>query len=443
MSVIVVGGGWAGLAAAVTLAEHRVPAVLLEGAKQLGGRARCAPFADQTVDNGQHLMVGAYTELLRLLTAVGVNHQTAFKRVPLAMDVRGLAHDRMLLLTPRIPAPLNLIVGLLSAHGPRLRESIRALQFCTALARNHWETEPNVSVEALLIHHRQAGRLTRLLWEPLCLAALNTPIRDASARHFARVLGDTFGQGKGRSDFLIPRVNLGELFPEPAMAYIEQHGGSVKLQQRVTGLTLLDDKIVGVTANDGIKLSAKHVILATSASGCQRLLAPHAPLAETATRLGRLEYEPITTVYLQYPPTVRLNREVIGISGGLSQWLFDRRVTGQPGLMAVVISATGRHSKMSHADLASMVSGELVRLYPRWPAPLRKLVIEEKRATFACRVGVDEIRPQCQTPVKGLLLAGDFTATGYPATLEGAVRSGVRAAKSVLADLATQEPPGG
>jgi len=435
MSVIVVGGGWAGLAAAVTLAEHRVPVVVLEGAKQLGGRARCAAFANQTVDNGQHLMVGAYTELLRLLNVVGMNHQTAFKRVPLALDIRGLARDRMLLVTPRVPSPLNLMTGLLTAHGLKLRESIRALRFCTSLARNRWEADANISVEALLIHHRQTGRLSRLLWEPLCLAALNTPLRDASAKHFVRVLGDTFGQRKNHSDFLIPRVNLGEIFPEPAMAFVEQHGGSVKLQQKATELTIRDDCIVGLIANDSIKLSAKHVIVATSATACQRLLAPHTLLNETALKLSQLSYEPITTIYLQYPPTVRLGREVIGIAGGLSQWLFDRRVAGQPGLMAVVISASGRHSSMSHSDLADVVAGEIVRLYPRWPAPMQKLVIEEKRATFSCRTGVDEFRPQNQTAVEGLWLAGDFTDTGYPSTLEGAVRSGIKAAQGVLADL--------
>lgn len=435
MSVIIVGGGWAGLAAAVTLAEHRVPVTVLEGAKQLGGRARCAPFAKHTVDNGQHLMVGAYTELLRLLTVVGMEHNAAFKRVPLALDVRGLSRDRLLLLTPRIPSPLNLMTGLLTAHGLSLRESIRALKFCTALARGRWEADPNISVEALLIHHRQTGRLTRLIWEPMCLAALNTPIRDASALHFVRVLGDTFGKRKGNSDFLIPQLNLGALFPEPAMAYVEQHGGSIKLLQKVTDLQIRDAQISGVIANGGVALAADHVIVATSPTACQRLLAPHPGLDDIATQLGNLTYEPITTVYLQYPPTTRLGRDVIGIAGGLGQWLFDRRIAGQPGLMAVVISATGRHSAMSHADLANTVAGEIVRLYPRWPAPLEKLVIEEKRATFACKVGVDAFRPLSQTPIKGLWLAGDFTHTGYPATLEGAIRSGIGAAHGVLHEL--------
>lgn len=439
MSVLIVGGGWAGLAAAVTLAEHRVPVTVLEGAKQLGGRARCAPFAKHTVDNGQHLMVGAYTELLRLLTVIGMDHNAAFKRAPLALDVRGLSRDRMLLLTPRIPAPLNLLAGLLSAHGLSLRESIRALKFCTALRRGRWEADPNISVEALLIHHRQTGRLTRLIWEPLCLAALNTPIRDASALHFVRVLGDTFGKRKGNSDFLIPKLNLGALFPEPAMAYVEQRGGSIKLLQKATDLQISDEKVAGVVTNAGA-IAADHVIVATSATACQRLLAPHLGLAEIANQLSKLTYEPITTVYLQYPPTTRLGREVIGISGGLSQWLFDRRVAGQPGLMAVVISATGRHSTMSHADLANTIAGEMVRLYPRWQAPLEKLVIEEKRATFACTVGVDALRPKSQTPIKGLWLAGDFTDTGYPATLEGAVRSGVAAAHGVLQQMGTLKP---
>jgi predicted NAD/FAD-dependent oxidoreductase len=165
---------------------------------------------------------------------------------------------------------------------------------------------------------------------------------------------------------------------------------------------------------------------------CRRLLAPHPALAGIATELAQLRQEPITTVYLRYPEDVGLDSHMQGLLDGLGQWIFDRRIAGHPGLIAVVISGRGEHLMLDNGTLSNQIGAELARLHPDWPAPLASRVIREKRATFAATVDVDRHRPVTTTPTPGLWLAGDFTATGLPATLEGAVLSGQRAAVAIL-----------
>lgn len=429
-NVLVVGGGWAGLAAAIELTRHGIPVTLLEAARQLGGRARCVPFNDLRIDNGQHLMIGAYESMLRLMVTVGVDPEAMFLRQPLDLHMRALEAPELRVRTRKLPAPLHLAWALATVRGLPPRERLQLLRFSHRLLRNKIVLDEDISAQALLLGERQGARVIGALWEPLCLAAMNTPLAEASAQLFLEVLRRSFVTEANHSDLLIPKDDLGVLLPEPALDFIERNGGTVLLNHRVRHLLIDNDVCRGVAWRGG-ELAGRRVILAVHPVMCRRLLAPHPALAGIAAHLARLRQEPITTVYLRYPESVTLGSPLQGLQDGLGQWIFDRRVAGHPGLIAVVISGRGEHLALDNNALGARIQAELARLHADWPAPLALRVIREKHATFAATPGVDALRPTTATPIAGLRLAGDFTATGLPATLEGAVISGLRAAQAV------------
>jgi squalene-associated FAD-dependent desaturase len=429
--VVIIGGGWAGLAAALELAAHDIPVTLHEAAPQLGGRARNAPFGALTVDNGQHLLIGAYRETLRLLAMMGAAESALFLRRRLRLRVVE-GNEGLLMQAPLLPAPLHLAWAQLTAGGLTFSERLGALAMSLRLMAGGFTLAQDISVSALLVQQRQGERINRRLWEPLCLATLNTPPDRASAQLFLRVLQESFVRRRHDADLLIPREPLGTLFPQRAADFLQRHGATVQLRQRAEALHLNGERLEAVTVA-GQRLPCRDLILATAPRAAGRLLAGHPPLLALQGQIAALGSQPITTLYLQYPPEHCLEEPMVGMSGTLSQWLFDRRLCGQPGLIAVVISAEGEHDGWDNERLTGQVLAELAYQFPHWPPPLSSRVIRERHATFDCRVGVEARRPANATPVQGLWLAGDYTATGLPATLEGAVRSGVQCARRLIA----------
>ena len=423
VNVAVIGAGWAGLAAAVALTQSRIPVTLFEAARHLGGRARTVEIEGAALDNGQHILIGAYRETLRMMRAVGADPERLLARQPLQIEYPG----KFSLRAPRLPAPLHLAAALQTARGLSWGERIAALRFMARLRADGYRIAADMPVAGLLAQHRQTGALARYLWEPLCVSALNTPPASASAQIFLNVLRDGLDGGSGASDFLIPRTDLGKLFPEPAAAFVRANGGTVHLGTPVRALA---------QDADGFALDARperysHAILATGPHQVDPLLAQFELLAATRRSVAALEYEPIYTCYLQYPPQVSMPQPMTGFDGGYIQWIFDRgRLNGTAGLLAAVISARGTHQDNSQEMLAGAIHRELADFLPALPAPLWTRVIAEKRATYSCRPGV--ARPDNLTAVERLYLAGDYTEGDYPATLEAAVRSGISAARRVL-----------
>jgi squalene-associated FAD-dependent desaturase len=429
--VVIVGGGWAGLSAAVELARHEIPVILLESAKQLGGRARSVNVHGLHLDNGQHMLLGAYESTLDVLRTLGVNEDEVLERQPLSLRWYWPGKKTVRLRTPPLPAPLHLAWGLLSAKGLSLRDRLAALKFSRAMERSNFSLAEDCSVLTLLQKYRQSPTLIKAIWEPLCLGALNTQIHEASAQIFLHTLGNSFNHTRSDSDLLLTRTDLGSILPGPALDFIESRGGSVRLGQRVTGLRLDADGIAGVELR-GDKVAARQVILATPHIITRRLCKPHAPLQALNEQLERLEPRPICTVYLQYSEDTRLGHWMHGSLDTAAQWTFDRHLYGQPGLMAVVISGDGPHNQLDNEALCDTIERELAEQFPRWPKPLSRHVIREKRATFASTVNINRYRPAAQTAINGLWLAGDYTDVGLPATLEGAVRSGLNSAQQVI-----------
>ncbi|MEO7726125.1 MAG: hydroxysqualene dehydroxylase HpnE [Burkholderiales bacterium] len=423
--VAVIGGGYAGMAAAATLAERRVAVTVFEAAGELGGRARRVIYRDVALDNGLHILIGAYAETLRLIELVNPAHTQALLRMPLAWHVQSEFHLR----AARLPAPLHLLSGLLRAEGLSLAEKFSAARFLAALRAKRYSLEQDISVELLLKQHDQSEKLRRVLWRPLCVAALNTPPAGASAQVFLNVLRDSLDTTRAASDLVLARVDLTALFPDPAATFVERHGGKVLRAQRVTAIDPAADAFEVAANNERTRFS--HVICAMSPHQVNAFLIGITALSEIAAAIERLQYQPIHSVWLQYPTSVKLPFPMLGLTQGVVHWAFDREVLcGQRGLIGAVISAAGEHQQLTQDELGLRVHRELQQQVGNLPDPLWTRVIAEKRATFACTPGVR--RPPQVTPLKNFYLAGDYTASDYPATIESAVRSGITCARHIL-----------
>ncbi len=419
--VAVVGGGWAGLAAAVTLAERGVRVTVFEASRSLGGRARRVSIDGIDLDNGQHVLIGAYRETLRLMRQVGADPDELLLRLPLELRYADGFHLR----APRLPYPLNLLSALLRAKGLDLAQSFGALRFMASLRARKFRIEPDCSVARLLDDHGQSGALRARVWEPLCVSALNTPVEHASAQVFVKVLRDGLTGAREASDLLIARTDLGRLFPEPAAEYVKARGGTVELGTPVRRVARVPG---GFRLNDAGTFSC--VVIACGPHQAAQLLVQLPALDEALSAINAFAYEPIVTCYLKYPESVSLPAPMLGFSGGIAQWVFDRgRLSGPKGLLAAVISASGAHEQLTKEELTARIEIELKASLGKLPSPQWSQVITEKRATFSCTPAL--VRPEAFTAVRGLVLAGDYVASEYPGTLEAAVRSGIAAATAV------------
>ncbi|EXI64456.1 MAG: 15-cis-phytoene desaturase [Candidatus Accumulibacter adjunctus] len=430
MRAAVVGGGWAGLAAAVELAQAGFRVTVFEASRQLGGRARSVELHGHRLDNGQHILVGAYHETLRLMRTVGADPERLLRRLPLELRFPGSLPRPFRLRLPQLPPPLHLAAGLLAAAGPTLSEKLAAARFLRALQRKGYRVPESDSVAELLDRHGQRGALRSHLWEALCLAALNTPPAAASARIFANTLRDSLGSGRAATDLLLPAADLDQLLPAAAATFIRRHGGEIRNGCRIRRIEA-GPAVLGEAFDCAV--------LAVAAQHAPALLAGHRATAELAQTLADYRFEPIATAYLGFPPQVSLPLPMLGLAARTStdvgQWVFDRgALCGTAGILAFVLSAHGPWQELDNATLTARLAGQLAATLRRsLPPVLWQQVIREQRATFSCRPGL--ARPGARTALAGWWLAGDHACADYPATLEAAVRSGVAAAREIRASL--------
>ncbi len=422
--VAIIGGGYGGMAAAIEATSLGAQATVFETAKILGGRARRIEYRGTTLDNGQHILSGAYSELLRLMALVGVGER-AVRRVPLTLTMP----PHFSLRAPKLPAPFHMAVALLRASGLTWGERIALAKMIRALKAQRFQVNPSLTVAALLAQHAQSTNLIHYFWQPLTISALNTPIHTASAQVLANILRDTLASGRAASDLLLPQVDLSALFPDPAARWLAAHGGVVHAGKRVTAITpaSLGLRVVAEDISDVFDT----VILAVGPHQLDEIALPIPGPAAFA-------YEPIYTVYLKYPVPVPLAHPMLGRPHGVTQWWFDRAALSPigeqtQGLIAGVISASGAHQALSNDEIAKASHRELTELVGTLPEPSWHKVIAEKFATFACTTGLH--RPAAETSHAQIFLAGDYVANDYPATLEGAVRNGTAAAKLACAAI--------
>ena len=435
-SVAVIGGGWAGLAAAVRAVQagHRV--TLFEMAQQLGGRARSVPWAghdgSEALDNGQHILIGAYRRTLDLLRTVGGREHELLQRRPLELrfaDGRGFA-------LPRGPAWIAFVRAVAGCVGWTWQDRSALIRTAAGWALDRFRCDPALTVDALCRGLPQPVR--ELLIDPLCIAALNTPAHEASAQVMLRVLQDAIFGGRGAADLLLPRCALGDLLPAPAARWLSSHGADLRIGQRVPSLAA--DRALRAE-NEGVSPRWRvgsdlfdAVVLATPPAEAARLSAPLAP--QWAAQAQALRYEPIATVYIECrggrlpaPMTALLE------SGARpAQFAFDHGALGGPeGRFAFVVSGAAAWVERGTGALAAAVLDQARTALPAgtWPATPRLLkVLVERRATFRCTPALQ--RPIAQI-APGLVAAGDYVAGPYPATLEGAVRAGEAAVQALSA----------
>ena len=412
-TLAVVGGGWAGLAAAVraTQAGHQV--TLLEMAAQLGGRARGVEVDGLPLDNGQHILIGAYTQTLALMASVGADVASLLDRRPLELrypDGRGL---RM----PPGPPWLGFGLAVMRCKGWTWRDRWALVHAAAGWAVAGFRCDPGLNVDSLCRSLPPAVR--KLLIDPLCVAALNTPAPQASAQVLLRVLRDALFSGSGSADLLLPRRPLSQLLPEPAARWLQAQGATLRLNTRAQ-----DMRRDGTAWQiDGERFDA--VVLACTAAEAARLTQTLAP--GWSAQAASLRYEPIVTVYLRWPG-VRLPAPMMALQEGAdapAQFAFDHGALGAtPGVIAMVVSgaapwverglpATGQAALRQAVAAFSGAGGN------GEPQVLR--VLAERRATFCCTPSLS--RPPA-TVAPSLVAAGDYIAGPYPATLEGAVRAG-------------------
>lgn len=432
MKVTVIGGGWAGLAAAVSLSQHGCSVTVIEASRQLGGRARAIQFGDNQVDNGQHIMLGAYCRLLEYLDLIGVEENKVLRRLPLDLKFGNRNSTRFHLRAPKLPAPAHLLFGLLGAKGLKLFDRFAVLKVVISMRLSSFKLPEDIPLKTYLEQHGQTKNNMLFLWQPLCISVLNTPIETASTELFLNVIRDAFFGKNSDSDMLLPIGHLNACFPDPAMEYIEAKDGAISLGERVESITIENDAIKSINTKKGVS-EVSNIVIATSPEHAHTILKDHKQLDDITNVLGSLKSLPITTLYLRYPEPVSLDRDFTGFLNCHTQWLFDRdRLTGDACVLAAVISGPGEHMNMSVDELTKAITREISEQYPDFPEPVETKLVREKMATLDSSVGINNKRIQNKTPVKGLWIAGDYTNTGYPSTLEGAVRSGFSCAQAII-----------
>ena len=430
LQLAVIGGGWAGLAAAVSATRNGHQVTLFEASRHWGGRARALPPSDGSstlLDNGQHILIGAYTDTLALMRTVGVNPDSTLLRLPLTL----LFPDGWGLRLPDWPVPLNVLAGIATARGWSLADKASLLRTTGRWQLAGFRCAPHTSVTDLC--QGLSATVMQTLIEPLCVSALNTPAERSSGQVFLRVLKDSLLGGKGSSHLLLPRTDLSSLLPTAAVQWLDAHGAKLRLACRVQTLEQSDQRAqwqVHGEAFDG-------VICATAPWAAAQLLGQARGSAEVtaaarawAALASALQHEAIATVYVQAGST-RLAQPLLALRSSPdcpAQFVLDRGQLGGPkGLLAFVVSASSADRaqlqdqvlQQARSQLGHLLQGQALQ-------PLQTVV--EKRATFACAPGLQR-PPQCIAP--GLLACGDYVDGPYPATLEAAVRSGIAAALSI------------
>ncbi len=426
MKLAVVGAGWAGLAAAVAAVQAGHQVTVFEAARQVGGRARSlGPDAD-SLDNGQHILIGAYTHTLALMRQVGVDPQQVLQHQPLRLV---FADGRQFAL-PAGPQALAFVRGVWACKAWSVAQRLATLRWAATLALHGFSCAAELTVDALCA--ALPAEVRALLIDPLCVAALNTPARQASAQVLLRVLKDALLGGPGSADLLLPRVGLDRLLPGPALQWLQQQGATVLLGTPVQRLQAFDD---GCQVN-GQPFDA--AVLACPANQAARLTATlNATWSQTA---AALPYEPIITVVLQCPGA-RLPAAMTALlddADSPAQFVFDHGALGWvPGRFAFVVSGAASWVERGLPATEQAVLSQALRVFPAvtWPStPTVVKTVAEKRATFRCVPALR--RPGLQVHPR-VAAAGDHVAGPYPATLEGAVRSGEQAVQHLLASRQT------
>ena len=445
--VVVVGGGLGGLAAVSALVDRGLRLTLLESRPRLGGRASSFtdPRTGEMVDNCQHISMACCTNLADFCRRVGV--ADLYRRDPAVTFLS--PENRISRLQAGIgPAPFHLAGSFVKANYLNWNDKLRVAYGMACLARNH-DARPGEPFSDWLLRHGQNVRTINLFWATVLVSALNERLEQMDFDHARRVFVDGFLINRSGYQMELPIAPLGELYGSRLETWLRDHGVEVRLTTGVRDVDCGDDATLqGVTLRTGEKIPADFVVLAVSYDRVAGMFnqATQARMPALAG-LRCLESSPITGIHLWFDRPVCPFDHVV-TPGRFIHWVFNhtaiqgREATTSEGAdkgqyLQIVISAAYDLLAMDKAAIRDAVLADLAEMWPavREASLTRWWVVTEHGATFAVRPGVDAYRPAQRTPIDGLFLAGDFTDTGWPATMEGAVRSGYLAAQGILEDL--------
>jgi hydroxysqualene dehydroxylase len=431
LRVAVVGAGWAGAAAALTLARAGVHVCVFEAAKIAGGRARRVDKDARTFDNGQHLLLGAYVRSIGLIHSVqGAAYANAITRLPLSLRTVPNALKPLSLATPNVRAPLHLLFGLLSASGLTFAEKVRTVAWSSQHLLGLFAAPIDTDTTVSQLIADQPASVRELLWEPLCVAALNTPAERATAGVFIEVLKRAFLGDARDSDMLIPRTDLSNLFPEPALAEVSARGGEVRSGTAVMSINADLNSPHCVIQTRDETLHFDRIIIATGPQHIKRLLESVPAAFSLAASLATLDYEPISTLHYEFSAGIDPERSpMLMLDGAPGQWLFAHRLGNGRVRVNVVISAHYRdesEEKLLHDGLVQLRKSYAL------PTPIWQQLITEKRATYSCTPAQTALLKTLPHDIGRLHFAGDWCVPELPATLESAVVAGERAATEIL-----------
>ena len=445
---VVIGAGFAGLSAAVALAERGVRVTVLEGKPALGGRAYSFVDADtgDFVDNGQHVLMGCYTETLDFLERIGAHGQLVF-REDLEIEMLAGPGQSAVLKTARLPGPLHMTAALLGYRHLSMAERISVM--CgglrlLAMRRFGGGELRNLTVAQLMDRLGQSEHARQCFWYPMSIATLNDVPEASSAQLLAEVLKRAFFSRRRDSAFVYSRVGLSDLYCSGAKQLIERAGGTVVSHSIVEMLELgARGHVASVRLRDGRRIEASNFISAVPAPQLLRLLPENAVADPFFSRFTGLSSSPIICVHVWLDREVT-NSPFIGFIGTTTQWLFNkRRIFAQrgeahPGYLSFVISGARKLVDRSNQEILDIVINDLHAMIPasRTATVVKSLVLKEKNATMAPDLRSHQLRPTANTPIANFFLAGDWIQTELPATIESAVISGRAAAAAVIARTA-------
>lgn len=439
---LIIGGGFAGLAAGVELAAQGLTPILLEGRAHLGGRAYSFTDAGsgELVDNGQHALMGCYRHTLAFLDRIGAGHRLV-RQANMRVAMAHPSGRGGVIAGAPLPSPLHMVGGVLGYRLLSRREQLRALWAGLAIRRMYERGHQRLTaqtVAALLTDLGQSANAQAAFWNPVAIATLNESPARAAALPFAAVLARAFFGSRDDAQFVLPGCDLSALYTEDARRFIEARGGAVHVRAQVAELELDADRVAAVRLRDGRRIAAGACIAAVPPAALATLLPP--AVRDTAfAGLDRFASSPIVCAHLWLDRVV-LDEPFLGCLGTATQWFFNR--TALNGLdprdgqrLGAVISAGRELVDWPVERIGAQVAADLRAVLPaaRAATVRRCIVVKEKAATISCTPAAERARPGAETPLRNLLLAGDWTATGLPPTIEGAVQSGQRAAQLLAA----------
>ena len=435
--VIIIGGGLAGLSAAVRLAESGFRITLLERRPYLGGRASSypvSPSSEELVDNCQHVLLKSCTNLIDFYRRIdSYRNITFFDRIPFLDERARLSFLKGSIL----PAPLHMLPSFLRFKPLEWKDRFRVMYALSGMLRERQNLQnlDGISMLDWLQKHKQTDRTIEAFWRVVLVSALNEDIEVVSARYGIQAFLDGVLKQKKAFHVGIPSVPLSRLYTEPSLKFLGERNAGIRLRCQVKSIEVHDSLVQRIELKEGAPLAADYYVSSVPPDVLLRLL-PESVVnsMEVFGNLRQLQSSPITAVYLWLDRKVT-DLEYAALPGRQLQWMFnkspDRNGASQLGL---VVSASRKLLPLGRSEILEQAVRELKEIFPaaRQAEVVRGVVIKEPFATFSCRTGSDALRPDQQTPIRNLFVAGDWTRTGWPPTMEGAVRSGYRCAELIL-----------